>query len=124
MTKGIVEPAITEADVYAFRALAEGSATADQQKRVGNWLLTEGARVFSDPYTEVREAGSETSDDVLFALGRRHVGILMREMLMPTTLDKARRLSAALHPDHQDTPSSPTPARKLQDRRRSRREPK
>lgn len=115
MTKGIVQPAITEADVYAFRALADGKATADQQVRVGNWLFTEGCRVFSDTYAEVKESGGD-KDDVLFALGRRHIGILMREMLLPSTLEKARKLDAAIHPDHRDE-APPRPS--LSERRKA-----
>lgn len=99
MTKGIVEPFIEVADVYALRALADGVASADQQKRAGNWLLTEACRLMADPYVEVRDAGSVDTADVTFALGRRHVGKLIRDMLLPQTLEKAKRNTAAAHPE-------------------------
>ena len=115
MTKGIVDPAIMEADVYAFRALAEGKASADQQLRVGDWLLREACRIMADTYAEVKDAGGD-QDDVIFALGRRHVGVLIREMLLPVTLERAKKFTAAVRPDaHDDQPArKPT----LRNRRR------
>ena len=62
----------------------------------------------SDPYVEVKEAGGDERD-VIFALGRRHVGILMREMLLPATREKAERLTAKVRPDAHET----QPARRL-----------
>lgn len=97
--KGIVEPVIEEADVYAFRALAEGLASADQQRRVGNWLLSEGARVMADPFTEIRTGGGAgTESEIAFAMGRRYVGILMREMLLPKVLERGKVTTTKLHP--------------------------
>lgn len=104
------------ADVEAFQALAAGVASEAQQKRVGNWLLTEACRVMSDPYVEVKEAGGDERD-VIFALGRRHVGILMREMLLPATREKAERLTAKVRPDAHETQPARRPG--LRERRRA-----
>lgn len=103
--KGIVEPHIEEADVYAFRALSDGLATADQQLRAMSWLGTEGCRLLQDPHTEVKERGGD-HDDVTFALGRRYPAILIREMQLPKTLDAAKRTTAARRPP--ETTSKPT----------------
>jgi hypothetical protein len=92
--KGIVEPHIEEADVHAFRALALGSASPEQQKRAMDWLGVEGCRLLQDPMSEVKAAGGD-HDDVMFALGRRYPAILIREMQLPRVLDKAKQITAA-----------------------------
>lgn len=92
------------ADVEAFTALQAGTANAAQQKRVGEWLLSEACRVLQDTYAEVKDAGGDERD-VIFALGRRHVGILIREMLLPSTRERAEAFTRRLRPDaHADTP--------------------
>lgn len=105
VVKGIVEPHIEEADVYAFRALADGVATADQQRRAMSWLGTEGCRLLQDPYSEVAERNG-SSDDVIFALGRRYPAILIREMQLPKTLAAAKKNTAAHRPT--ETTKQPT----------------
>jgi len=116
LTKGIVEPAILTADVEAFQALAAGVANEAQQKRVGDWLLTEACRLMSDTYAEVKDAGGDERD-VIFALGRRHVGILMRQMLLPSTREKAEKLTARVRPDAHETQPARRPG--LRERRRA-----
>lgn len=103
--KGIVDPYIEETDVHAFRALARGEATGDQQKRAMDWLGVEACRLMADPHSEVKAAGGD-HDDVIFALGRRYVGILIREMHLPSTLAKATKNSAARRAP--ETPANPT----------------
>ena len=95
--KGIVDPIIQEPDVYAFLALQAGTASPEQQRRVGDWLLTEACRVLSPTTAEVKNAGStDLVHDLAFAEGRRYVGILIREMTLPATLDKAKVVTAVL----------------------------
>jgi hypothetical protein len=101
--KGVVEPHIEEADVYAFRALSLGQATADQQRRAMDWLGVEGCRLLQDPHTEVKAAGGD-HDDVTFALGRRYPAILIREMQLPKTLDAAKKNTAARRPPESTKP--------------------
>jgi len=103
--KGIVEPHIEEADVHAFRALALGSASPEQQRRAMDWLGVEACRLLQDPHSEVKLAGGD-HDDVTFALGRRYVGILIREMQLPKTLEAAKKITAARRPP--DATSRPT----------------
>lgn len=92
--KGIVEPVILEPDVHAFIALSRGEASAEQQRRASEWLLAEGCRLMSDTVVEVKESGSTDLDhDVAFANGRRHVGVLMRRMLLPETLELAKKIT-------------------------------
>jgi hypothetical protein len=100
--KGIVEPHIEEADVYAFRALSLGQATADQQRRAMDWLGVEGCRLLQDPMSEVKLSGGD-GDDVIFALGRRYPAILIREMQLPKTLELAKRNTAARRPPESTT---------------------
>ncbi len=120
--KGIVEPAITLPDVEAFEALQAGVASAAQQRRVGEWLITEACRLLSSPTEEVKAAGStDLAHDLAFAEGRRYVGILMRRMLLPDTRDRAAALTKALHPDATRTSVSRRPT--LSQRRGSRGEP-
>lgn len=105
---GIVEPAITLDIVYAFQALAGGTASADQQRKIGDWLLTEACRIMQSPAIEVRQAGSiNFHDDILIAEGRRLVGVFMREMLLPETLERATKLTTAMRPDAMSEHNAP-----------------
>lgn len=101
--KGIIEPHIEEADVYAFRALANGEASADQQRRAMDWLGVEGCRLLQDPHTEVKASGGD-HDDVTFALGRRYPAILIREMQLPKVLEAAKRTTASRRPPDSTKP--------------------
>lgn len=95
--KGIVDPIIQEPDVYAFLALQAGTASPEQQRRIGDWLLVEACRVLSPTTSEVKNAGStDLAHDIAFAEGRRYVGILIREMTLPATLDKAKAVTAII----------------------------
>ena len=108
--KGIVEPAITLPDVEAFVALQSGVASAAQQKRAIEWVMVEACRFLQDPFEEVRAAGSENFDhDIAFALGRRHIAVLMRRMLLPETQARAAALTKALHPEATRTTLSRKP---------------
>lgn len=70
-----------------------------------DWLGVEGCRLLQDPHTEVKLAGGDR-DDVMFALGRRYVAILIREMQLPKTLVVAKKNTAAHRPP--ETLKSPT----------------
>ena len=62
------------ADVSAFRALASGSASPDQQQRALNWLIYNAALTYDLDYrTDQR--------DHAFASGRRFVGSQVIKML-------------------------------------------
>lgn len=113
MIKGIVDPIIQEPDVYAFIALSRGEASAEQQRRASDWLLVEGCRVFANTTIEVKEAGStDLEHDMAFAEGRRHVGILMREMLLPQTLERAKAMTEALRGKREE-PARPSTRERL-----------
>ena len=55
------------ADAHALRALHEGTATAEQQKRAMFWILTKACDVPGMPYRD-------NDRDTAFALGRLFVG--------------------------------------------------
>lgn len=77
-----------------------------------NWLGTEACRLLQDPVSEVKQAGGD-HDDVLFALGRRHVAVLIREMQLPRVLEQAKRHTVARHTD------SPIPTKPSLSQRRA-----
>jgi hypothetical protein len=105
--KGIVDPIIQEPDVYAFLALQAGTASPEQQRRVGDWLLIEACRVLSPTTIEVKNSGStDLAHDLAFAEGRRYVGILIREMTLPATLDKAKTVTAIIRGEPAPTRNS------------------
>lgn len=56
------------ADAYAVRAVAAGTATADQQKRAMRWVIEHAAAAYQDTHFP-------TDADRCFANGRRFVGL-------------------------------------------------
>lgn len=56
-------------DVYALKALAEGSANESQQKRALNWILNVCAGVRDNTYYP------DSDRDTIFASGKRFVGL-------------------------------------------------
>lgn len=66
------KPTPTEpADAAAFQALQNGTATAEQQKRALNWLVTKCCRTYDMSY----RPGDDGRRDTDFAEGRRSVGL-------------------------------------------------
>jgi hypothetical protein len=62
-------------DVVAIKALAEGGATPEQQKRALHFIMVEVAGVDLEQYCP-------TSDrDTAYALGKRRVGTYLRSLL-------------------------------------------
>ena len=71
------KPDYTEADVQALRAVFNGVATPDQQRRSIDWLLA----AFGTYDTSYRRGGSDADRDTIFAEGRRHAGTILLHML-------------------------------------------
>ena len=71
-----------KADVYAIKAMAAGTADAEQQKRALRWIIEEAAGTYDLHY---RPDSRETD----FALGRGHVGqqIVKLIKINPVVLD-------------------------------------
>jgi hypothetical protein len=66
-------------DVYALKALAAGSASEGQQKRVLNWILNQCCGVPDNTYYP------ESERDSVFASGKRFVGLEIVALInMPT----------------------------------------
>lgn len=85
--------------MQAVRALYSNTANDGQQRIALDWIMEQAARVHDLAYFE-GEDGRRDSD---FALGRQYVGHVIREMLIPATLEIARKRDAerkrgVLHP--------------------------
>lgn len=65
----------TVADVVAIKALSQGVATDEQQKRALHFILVHVCGVDDEPYCP----GSER--DTAYALGKRRVGTYLRSLL-------------------------------------------
>ena len=70
-------PDYIEADVQALRAVWNGHATADQQKRAIEWLIA----AYGTYDLSFRRGGAEADRDSTFAEGRRHAGMILVHML-------------------------------------------
>lgn len=69
---GAIEPPIADdADCAALRALADGVATAGQQKAALAWIVNRAALTYDMPY---RPGGEDGDRDTAFACGRMFVG--------------------------------------------------
>lgn len=77
---------MTEADVRAARAVAEGKASADQQKAFNRWLLLEACGMKATPYV-----ADGLDRETFIAIGRHQVGQMVIAMGLPSTLDEARK---------------------------------
>jgi hypothetical protein len=80
----IIPPKITEDEVHAMVACADGVANARQAKVALDWVMREASRVLDLSYQE------NSRDGTIFAEGRRYVGMLIRQMLEPETLARAK----------------------------------
>lgn len=64
-----------KADLAAMKAIRDGTATAEQQKRALAWIVQYAARTYDQSY----DPGSER--DTAFAEGCRHVGLQIVKLL-------------------------------------------
>lgn len=83
-----VMPEYTLADVVALKAMFDGAADADQQKRFLNWILNDVCPVGSLSYHP------KDADATAFKEGRRSVGVIINTFLR-TPLDKLKRTANA-----------------------------
>lgn len=60
-----------DADIYAIRALAAGTANEGQQKRALDWIINRAAMTYDQPF---RPGGAEGARETDFAAGRMFVG--------------------------------------------------
>ena len=70
-------PRPTLPDVVAIKALANGSATPDQQKRALHFIIVDVSRADDEPYCP----GADGERDTNYALGKRRVGTYLRSLL-------------------------------------------
>lgn len=83
----------TEADVHAIRALLDGTATGDQQKRAMRFILYDICHIFDSPYV------SEGLDRESFVMmGRHQVGVIITSVKNPEVLERARTPPAPARP--------------------------
>ncbi len=68
------KPDYVEADVQAIRAVNEGRATPEQQKRMCHWLI----RSYGTYDTSYRP---QSERDTIFAEGRRYAGMILVWMI-------------------------------------------
>lgn len=80
----VARPDYTEADVQALRAVARGTATADQQRRAIRWLIEQACGTYDLSF---RPESERLTD---FAEGKRWVGMTIVWMLQtaPTKTDR------------------------------------
>lgn len=86
----------TPADIEAVQALGRGEASADQQKRVLDWLINAVSAVDDEPYRSDADGGER---ETAYALGRRSVGRELRKLatMPPALKDEIRRKHAERH---------------------------
>lgn len=58
-------------DVYAIKALQNGTATAEQQQRALAWIINKCAKTYDLPY---QPGGQDGDRDTAFAAGKQFVG--------------------------------------------------
>ena len=79
MTKPTYKPWLPakydETDAYAIKAVAHGTASADQQKRAIKWIVEDCAHTYDEQYFE------ESPGNTAYALGSRHVGMQIVKMI-------------------------------------------
>ena len=64
-------PAYDNADAAAIQALVKGNATADQQKRAIDWIVTKACGTYDFPY---RPGAQDGDRDTCIAIGKMFVG--------------------------------------------------
>jgi hypothetical protein len=73
-----------EGIVYAFRALFEGKATEDQQKRAIEWLLLNCCHIGQSSF-------APTDRETAFLEGERNVGLQVARMKDAAALEKVKK---------------------------------
>jgi hypothetical protein len=68
----------TAGDVEAIKALASGTANADQQKRAIHWIINTAAGAYELSYRSDGEGGER---ETAFAEGRRFVGLQLVKLV-------------------------------------------
>lgn len=68
-------PDYEKQDVRAIQALAKGDASADEQRRALDWIITQAAATYDEPF----RPGS--ADVVNYMLGRRSVGLAIVKLM-------------------------------------------
>lgn len=78
------QPASYEpADVYAIRALYEGKASEEQQRRAFEWIVRHACQIYELSY---RPGADEGDRATAFAEGRRFAGLQISKLLSPEVL--------------------------------------
>lgn len=70
-------------DIYAIKACIAGEATADQQQRAMDWIITKAANLYDMSYRDDAEGGARAE---AFHEGRRFVGNQILKLTRPATL--------------------------------------
>ncbi len=73
-----------QADLFAIRAVYDGLANEEQQKRAIEWVIRNACGMYDLSY---RPGGSEGERATAFAEGRRFAGLQIAKMLTREALD-------------------------------------
>lgn len=77
------------ADCEAMQALGRGEASADQQKRALDWIITKAAETYEPSYRSDADGGDR---ETAMAEGRRWVGLQVVKLVnMPRQIKEAVR---------------------------------
>ncbi len=71
------------ADLYAVRAVYEGTANEGQQRRAFEWILRHACGIYDLSYRPGGDEGGRATD---FAEGRRFAGLQIAKLLQPEAL--------------------------------------
>lgn len=69
-SKPYMPASYTKYDIYALKALQDGTASAAQQQRALAWIVNHAARTYDLPY----HPGADGDRDTAFASGKMFVG--------------------------------------------------
>jgi hypothetical protein len=83
------------ADLYAIRACIAGTASAEQQKRAMDWIITKAANLYDMSYRDEADGGARAE---AFHEGRRFVGNQIVKMTRPETLEALERVKGKPKP--------------------------
>jgi len=68
-------PGYEAADVHAIQALSRGEADADQQRRALDWIVTQAAQTYDEPFY------ADNARVTDYVLGRRSVGLAIVKLI-------------------------------------------
>jgi hypothetical protein len=68
-------PSYDDKIIRAIQGLAQGTASEDMQKRALDWIITEAAKTYDEPFHPGQP------DVVNYVLGRRSVGLAIVKMM-------------------------------------------